>query len=238
MKIIPAIDIRGGKVVRLVQGLAERQTVYSDSPADMAKVWEAYGVELIHVVDLDGAMEGKPKNISAVRDIVKAVKAKIELGGGIRDEATIKSVLDIGVDKVVIGTRALDKGFLNVIAKKYGQRIVAGLDASQGLVYTRGWLSKTKVNVLDLVKDIEKSEIKTINYTDISKDGTLEGPNIDSIKNLLRQTKLSVVAGGGISTLEDIKKLKALEKDGLNGIIIGKALYEGKINLKEAIDIC
>lgn len=238
MKIIPAIDIKHGKVVRLTQGRADLETVYSDSPLEMARHWASYGVGLIHIVDMDGAFEGYPKNLAVVKEIARQIKPKIELGGGMRDEDTIDLVLRAGVDNVVIGTRALDKEFLSRVAKKFGEKIVVAIDARNGVVFTKGWLEKTKTNAVDFAYQLEDYGIKRINYTDIGRDGMLEGPNIEPIERLLEATTLEVVIGGGISSLADIERLKALESKGLAGIIIGKALYEGRIDLKEAIAIC
>lgn len=238
MKVIPAIDIRGGKVVRLIQGAPELETVYSESPLEMAEKWASFGVDLIHVVDLDGAIEGSLRNLVIVKEMVKRIKAKIELGGGIRDEETIKKVLDAGVDKVVIGTKALDEKFLETVRKEFKDNVIVAIDAREGIVQTRGWVFITKVRARDLAKKVEDIGIKRINYTDISRDGTLEGPNIRSIKALLKATKVEIVASGGVSTIDDVKRLKSLEKNGLVGLIIGKALYENTIDLKEALDIC
>lgn len=238
MIAIPAIDIKGGKVVRLSQGESHRQTVYSESPLEMAKKWDSFGVEMIHVVDLDGAFEGNLRNLDVVSQIVKAVKAKIELGGGIRDEETIEKAIAAGVEKVVIGTKALDQKFLESAAKRFKDHIVVGIDARDGLVHTKGWVLKTQVPAIELVRKVGSAGISTINYTDISRDGMLDGPNIDALKGLLASTKLNIVAAGGVSRIEDISNLKALEKRGLKGVIIGKALYEGRLDLAEAIKIC
>lgn len=238
MKVIPAIDIRGGKVVRLIQGAVELETVYSDSPLAMAEQWASYGVELIHIVDLDGALEGELRNLEIVKQIVKSVKSKVELGGGIRDEATVRAVLDAGVDKVIIGTKALDERFLQGVKKEFKDRVIVSIDADRGLVRTKGWVFSTNIKAIALAKKVESLGIRRINYTDISKDGTLEGPNIKSLQELLKAVKIEVVAAGGISTIDDVKNLKPLEKDGLRGIIIGKALYENTIDLKEAVRIC
>ncbi len=238
MIAIPAIDIRGGKVVRLSQGKFSAETVYSDSPVDMAIKWEAAGAEMIHVVDLDGAAEGRPANLDLVRIIGKAVKLKIELGGGIRDEASIQKAIDAGVSKVVIGTKALDRKFLESVINKFGASIVAGIDACEGFVCTRGWVVTTKANAIDLARQVESAGVKTINYTDISKDGMLAGPNIDSVVELLEATKVDIVLAGGISGINDIRRLKMLPGRGLKGVIIGKALYEGRVDLKEAIEAC
>lgn len=238
MMVIPAIDIRGGKVVRLAQGAADKETVYYDSPLDVAMMWQEAGARLIHVVDLDGAMEGRLKNLPLVEKMVKLVSAKIELGGGMRDIDTIKRVLDAGIEKAVIGTRALDDTFIADIAKRFGPRIVVGIDAKDGIVHTKGWVEKTELKAADLVRKISRSGIRTINYTDISKDGMMKGPNIESLKKILELSSIDVIASGGVSTLEDVKRLKALESKGLKGMIIGKALYEKKIDLKEAIKVC
>ncbi len=238
MLVIPAIDIKGGKVVRLTQGLADKETVYSDWPLEMAEKWAAFGVRMIHVVDLDGALSGRLKNLKVVEEIAKKVKPRIELGGGIRDATAVSLVLNSGIDKAVVGTRALDERFLKAIADKFKDRIVVAIDAHEGYVHTNGWVSKTKVRVMDMLETIKDAGIKTVNYTDISKDGMLEGPNIESIKEVLNATGLDVIIAGGVSSIEDVIKLKSLEKDGLKGMIIGKALYENKIDLGEAIRIC
>ena len=223
----------------MTQGLAEQETVYSESPVEMAEKWASFGVEMIHVVDLDGALEGELKNLRIVQDIVGAVKPKIELGGGIRDLRTIERVLDTGVQKVCIGTKALDKRFLAAISKSdFREMVVISIDAKDGLVHTKGWVEKTGVKATELVKEVADFGITTVNYTDISKDGMLEGPNMESLKELLKLSKLDIIAAGGVSTIEDVKKLKALGRDGLKGMIIGKALYENRIDLAEAVKIC
>lgn len=238
MKVIPAIDIRGGKVVRLAQGRAECETVYFDSPLEVARMWADQGAGLIHVVDLDGAIEGTPKNLKAVKEIVDNVSVKIEFGGGVRDEAAVRSLIDSGVDKVVIGTRALEGDFVSKILKTFGGSIVVGIDARDGEVLTKGWLLKTGAKAVDLAKDMAGLGVKTINYTDISRDGMLKGPNMESLGEMLKVDGVDIIASGGVSTIEDVKRLKALEGKGLKGMIIGKALYEKSIDLKEAIRIC
>jgi phosphoribosylformimino-5-aminoimidazole carboxamide ribotide isomerase len=238
IRIIPAIDIKGGKVVRLTQGKAEKQTVYYDSPIEVAKMWVGYGIDLLHVVDLDGAIEGRFDNMPLIKEMVKCVEAKIELGGGLRDEAVIKDAFDAGVEKAVVGTRAIDTEFLSAIVKKFDGKIVVSIDARDGIVYTKGWLSKTGIKAVDLAKKMADLGVKTINYTDIARDGMLEGPNIKSLKEMLDAGSAEIVAAGGISTLEDVRRLKALEGEGLKGMIIGKALYEKTIDLKEAVKIC
>jgi len=238
MIAIPAIDIRGGNVVRLNQGKFSEETVYSDSPVETAKRWEAAGAEMIHVVDLDGAAEGRVRNLGLVREITAAVTARIELGGGVRDEESIEKAIDAGVSKVVIGTRALDAKFLESALRRFRDNIVVGIDACEGLVRTKGWLVATKTKALDLAKEVEALGVRTINYTDISKDGMLAGPNIDSVAELLQATKLDIVLSGGISSVDDIRRLKKLPGRGLAGVIIGRALYESRIDLAEAIKEC
>lgn len=238
MIVIPAIDIKGSKVVRLRQGKAEDETVYFDSPIEVAKMWVSAGAGFIHIVDLDGAIEGNFRNLGIIKEISGQVKANLEVGGGIRDEETIKRILDSGVEKVVIGTKALDKKFLSAIIKNFGDRIVVGIDAKDNLVYTKGWLLRTRTKAVDLVKIISEMGVKTINYTDISRDGMMAGPNIKSLRDILEVSHAQVVASGGVSTIDDVKRLKELEIYGLSGMIIGKALYEKTIDLKEAIKIC
>jgi phosphoribosylformimino-5-aminoimidazole carboxamide ribotide isomerase len=199
------------------------------------------GATFLHVVDLDGAIEGKFKNLELIKEMARDVKiARIELGGGLRDESIISQVLDAGVHKVVIGTKTLDKKFLSSVLRKFNNRIVVGIDAKDGFVYTKGWLYKSKLKATDLLSRAIALGAKIINYTDISRDGMLGGPNTDSLRAILHVAKdrAGVVASGGISTIEDVKKLKSLEPEGLKGIIIGKALYERRIDLKEAIRIC
>ncbi len=238
MKVIPAIDIKDGKVVRLTQGMADKVTVYSEDPVEVAKRWASFGADLIHIVDLDGALQGSLKNFDVIKRIAGSIQSDIEVGGGIRDVKTIEMVLGAGIDKVCIGTKALDMKFLEAVGKNFKHRIVVSVDAKNGTVYSKGWLYNTRMSAINLAKEAEAMGITTINYTDIARDGMLEGPNIRSLKELLKSTHLDVVASGGISSIEDVKKLQALEKDGLMGMIIGKALYEDKIDLAEAIKIC
>ena len=238
MKVIPAIDIKGGKVVRLTQGKAEHETVYFDSPLEAARMWAAQGANLIHVVDLDGAISGRPMNLKPVKEIIDGVNVKIELGGGIRDEETVQGLIDAGIEKVVIGTKALEEDFISKASKRFGDRIVVGIDAKDGMVLTKGWLFKTEMRAVDLARKMSGLGIKTINYTDISRDGMLKGPDIESLKNILKVEGIDNIASGGVSTIEDVRQLKALEGMGLKGMIIGKALYEKTIDIKEAIRIC
>ncbi len=238
MQVIPAIDIKGGKVVRLAQGRAEAETVYSDDPIEVAERWAAFNVKLIHIVDLDGALSGKLKNFDLIKKIARSVAPKIELGGGIRDTRTIEMVIKAGIGKVCIGTKALDSRFLGMIVKNYKNKIVVSIDAKEGIVYSKGWVYKTRRPAIDLAKEAAQLGIITINYTDISRDGMLRGPNIRSLKELIEAVPIDIVAAGGISSMEDVRKLKDLGSAGLSGMIIGKALYENRIDLGEAIKIC
>ncbi len=237
MIVIPAIDIIDCSVVRLIQGNYRYETTYSHSPVEIAQKWDSYGIELLHVVDLNGALQGEVQHLDVVKDIVKKVKAKVEFGGGVRDERTVAMLLDAGVEKVVIGTMALNEKFMKDLAGRFGERVVAAIDAKDGVVRVKGWIFKSRKKAADLAKRLEETGVKAINYTDISKDGMLIGPNIPGIEELLKATKVRVVASGGISSIDDVKALKGLEKEGLAGIIIGRALYENKIDLAEAIAI-
>ena len=238
MNIIPAIDIKDGKVVRLLQGAANKVTVYSDSPVDVAKRWSDFGINLLHVVDLDGAFTGELKNLEIVKEMISQTRLMVELGGGIRDEETIKRVLDARVDKVVLGTKALDMDFLANISAKYKGRIVAGIDAKDGYVCTKGWVESTDTKAADLANYVQAVGVTRIIYTDISRDGMLMGPNIQSLEDMLASVDIEVIASGGVSYISDIAKLMALKYKNLVGVIVGKALYEGKIDLGEAVRLC
>lgn len=236
MNIIPAIDIIEKKVVRLEQGKFNKEKVYSDNPVMMAKQWENKGAKLLHVVDLEGARLGKPVNLDVVREIARDVKIDIEFGGGLRTEEDIKNALKVGVRFVVIGTSAVsDEGFCKSVTEKFGDKIIFAVDAKDGKVAVKGWKELSEKEIEAYVKELEALGAKRIIYTDISRDGMMSGPNLEILKSILSQTKLEVIASGGISSVDDIKKLKMLEKDGLTGAIIGKALYEGKIKLEEAL---
>lgn len=237
MLVIPAIDIKSGKVVRLRRGDFKEETIYSSNPLEIALMWVSLGARLIHIVDLEGALFGELKNISVVEEITEAVSIPIEFGGGVRDIETIVKILKKGVNKVVLGTKACeDEGFIKEALKDFRDRLVISIDERSGRVATDGWSIISSLKTLDLAKKMEGLGVKSLIYTDISKDGTLSGPNIKRIRTILGSVKIPVVVCGGISSLEDIKKLKQLQPRGLSGVIIGKALYEGKINLKEAID--
>ena len=234
MIIFPAIDILQGRCVRLIQGDYNREKVYSDSPVDMAKQWEAKGAEFIHIVDLDGAKSGKSINEDIIIEIAKSVNIPIQVGGGIRSMETVKTYLDNGVNRVIIGTAAIeDESFLKEAVEVYSERIVVSLDAKNGYIATDGWTDTSDVLALDLAKKLETIGVKTIVYTDIAKDGMLQGPNLEEQKAINEATKMDVIASGGVTTKEDVENLKQLN---MYGAIVGKALYDGKITLEELLN--
>jgi phosphoribosylformimino-5-aminoimidazole carboxamide ribotide isomerase len=238
MIIYPAVDIRGGKCVRLYQGEFDKEKTYAAEPYKMAKKWEAQGAEFLHLVDLDGARSGVPQNIEAVRKIVESVKIPVELGGGIRTIDSLERVLNLGVKRAILGTSLVrDSAFVKEAVKKFGNRIVAGIDARHGKVSVDGWNRTTDTDAIDLAQELESLGIERLIYTDILCDGTLKGINFSGFRDLAGCLDISIIASGGVTTLDDIVKLKELEPMGVDGVIIGKALYEGVISLKGAIDV-
>jgi phosphoribosylformimino-5-aminoimidazole carboxamide ribotide isomerase len=238
MLIIPAIDLKDGVVVRLTQGNKDTATVYSNDPVEVAKLWEAQGAELIHVVDLDGAMLGKPQNLEVVKKIIKAINIPIEFGGGVRNIKTVEEILNMGVNKVIIGSKAaIDPNLIRNVMAKFKDKVIIGIDAKGGRVAIWGWQQMTEYSAIDLAQEMKRSGVTEIIYTDIAKDGMLEGPNFEAIKDFIQSVKVNVIASGGITTLDDVKKLIEFKGLGLKGMIIGKALYTGRIDLKEAIKI-
>lgn len=234
MLIIPAIDIKKGKVVRLVEG-RYREKVYFKDPLRCAFFWQSKGVKMLHIVDLDGARIGRPKNLFWVKKILKNINIPIEFGGGIRDLKTIENLLKIGVNRVVIGTKAVDFNFLKEAFKNFSKKIIVSIDEKEGNLFTEGWFKKEKgIKIFDFLGRLKEIGFKEIIYTDIARDGTLKGPNIKKIKAILK-ANLKLFVSGGISSLEDIIKLKKLEDYGLEGVIIGKALYEGRLDIEEAL---
>ncbi len=236
MKLYPAIDLKDGNCVRLIQGDYNEVTVYGSNPAEMAKKWESLGGDYLHIVDLDGAKEGKGINDEAIRAIVSAINIPIELGGGIRSLEDITAKLDMGVDRVILGSAAIkNKALVKEAIDTFGaDKIVVGVDAKGGMVAIEGWLEVTDVSALEFCKELEAIGVKTVIYTDIAKDGMMQGPNIEETARLVESTKLDIIASGGVSTLEDLKKLEAIK---VYGAIIGKALYIGAIQLEEAAKI-
>ena len=236
MIIIPAVDIKNGKCVRLVQGRKEDETVFADDPAAMAQRWVQAGAELIHVVDLDGAFEKSPQNLSAIENILQSVDTPIQLGGGIRNERTVRRFLDMGIERVIIGTEAIrHPEFVERIAGLYPGRIIVGIDARQGLVAIEGWTETTRIKAIDLARRFENCGVAAINFTDIYRDGTQTGPNIEETRRLAEAVDIPVVASGGVATIQDIYNLLPLEASGVMGIITGKALYSGTLDFKAAL---
>lgn len=236
MLIIPAIDLKDGAVVRLAQGKFNKK-VYSRDPVKVARHWARQGAKFLHLVDLDGAFSGKPKNFNLVKDIVKNISVPVELGGGIRSLAAIKSILNSGVARVVLGTKAVeDEGFLKKALLTFREKVIVAVDAKEGKVMVKGWKAGYKnTDVLKFCLSLKKLGFKELIYTDTLKDGTLTGPNIKEIKKVLKAVGIRIVASGGISKLGDLDRLKRLEREGLSAVIIGKALYEGKFTLPQAL---
>ena len=236
MIVIPAIDLKEGNCVRLEQGEMERDTVFSHNPAEQALKWQEAGAELLHLVDLDGAFAGQPKNRDAITSILKTITIPAQLGGGIRDMATIESYLALGLSRVIIGTAAQRNPELVVEAcKKFPGRIVVGIDARNGMVAVQGWAEVTGVTAVDLAQKFEDCGVCAIIYTDISRDGMMGGPDLEATRALAEAISIPVIASGGVSSLKDIENLMAIEQSGVTGVITGKAIYTGAIDLYEAI---
>jgi len=234
--ILPAIDLKEGRCVRLEQGLMDKDTVYNDDPAAQARMWQEQGGEYLHIVDLDGAFAGVPKNKSAIKAIVAAIDIPSELGGGIRDLATIEAYLDLGINRVILGTVAKENPELvKEACSKFPGQIVVGIDAKDGLVAVRGWADVTEKKATELAKEMEGFGVEAIIYTDIARDGMMQGPNIEATKALAEAINISVIASGGLSTLDDIRHLLKIESSGVTGVITGKAIYSGAIDLREAV---
>lgn len=235
MLIIPAIDIKNGKCVRLTQGKMDAETVYSENPLEVAKRWEENGARLIHLVDLDGAIEGTPKNQDIIKKIAGSIKIPVEIGGGIRDLKVIRDYLGTKtVQRVIIGTIAQENpAFTEKACKLFPGRIAVGIDAKDGIVATRGWAKVTQERAIDMAKRLEGLGVSCIIYTDIARDGMLTGPNVKATKEMAHAVNIPVIASGGMSSVKDIESFKGVN---LEGIIIGKALYTGDIDLKEAIE--
>ena len=239
MIIIPAVDIKDGRCVRLLQGRMEDETVYSELPWKMARAWETAGAELLHIVDLNGAVEGRGVNDRSVEEILDHVDMMTELGGGIRDMARIDSLLDMGISRVILGTVAVEKPELvkSAIEKHGPERVIVGIDARDGIVATKGWAEKSRTSAVELSLKMKELGVERIIYTDIGRDGMLTGPNIAETMHIAQVTRLRIVASGGVSSLDDIRELIKLEPMGVDSVITGKAIYEGTIDLKEAIEL-
>ena len=235
MLLIPAIDIKEGKCVRLRQGDMDQSTVFSDSPVDMADKWADLGAKRIHLVDLDGAFAGKPANADIIREIAERhPNIPIQIGGGIRDERTIEGYLDAGVQYVIIGTRAVNEPhFVSDIAIEYPRHIIIGLDAKDGKVAIDGWSKLSKHDVIDLAQQFEEDGVHAIIYTDISRDGMMQGVNLESTKALAEATRIPIIASGGVTNMQDLIELQKLEESGVQGVITGRAIYEGTLDFAE-----
>jgi phosphoribosylformimino-5-aminoimidazole carboxamide ribotide isomerase len=234
--VIPAIDLKEGKCVRLEQGLMDRDTVFCDNPAVQALEWERQGGELLHIVDLDGAFAGEPKNRGAIEAIVKGIGIPTQLGGGIRDIATIEAYLALGVGRVILGTAAQrNPALVEEACRLFPGRIVVGIDAKDGMVAVQGWAEVTGITAVDLARKFEGYGVAAVIYTDISRDGMMQGPNIAATKALAEAVAIPVIASGGVSSLRDIENLLAIESSGIAGVITGKAIYTGAIKLAEAV---
>jgi phosphoribosylformimino-5-aminoimidazole carboxamide ribotide isomerase len=236
MVILPAVDLLDGKVVRLAQGKREAVTIYSDDPVGTAGRWVEAGARWLHVVDLNGAFDGVYQNLELARRIIEACRIPVELSGGIRTKETLAKAFDAGASRVILGTKACeDPQFVQEASDRYGHKIAVAIDAKAGQVVSRGWVAATTVTPRQLARSVAMLGVETIVCTDVSRDGMLQGPNLELIQEVLEVGPRAVIASGGIATLEDLRKLKTLEPLGVIGAIVGKALYEGTIDLKQAI---
>ncbi|GGH35499.1 1-(5-phosphoribosyl)-5-[(5-phosphoribosylamino)methylideneamino]imidazole-4-carboxamide isomerase [Paenibacillus segetis] len=234
--IYPAIDIRGGKCVRLVQGDYGRETVYNDNPLEVAKSWEAQGGSYIHLVDLDGAKAGHPVNDELIGQIARSVQVPVQVGGGLRTFEDVQRLLSLGVSRVIIGTAAIeDVEFTESVLATYGDKVAIGIDARNGYVATRGWLETSEVKAEELAKQLAAKGAETFIFTDISRDGMMQGPNVDAIVALAKASGRTVIASGGVTVQDDLLSLAAHANQGVGGAIVGKALYTGNIELAQAI---
>lgn len=238
MDFYPAIDIKDGQFIRLKKGKLDQLKVYGDDPIKQAKKFVSEGAKWIHVVDIDGAFEGKSKNITTILEIKKNVKCKLQVGGGIRDTKTVKKLLENKIDRVVLGTVALtNPEFVKDICKMFPGKIAVGLDTKNGFVATEGWAKNSKVNFLEVVKIYENSGVSAIIFTDINKDGLMKGINHKQLTQLLKKTNLKIIASGGVSSLDDLEKIKRIGAKNLIGVISGKAIYEKKFSVNQAINL-
>jgi phosphoribosylformimino-5-aminoimidazole carboxamide ribotide isomerase len=238
MLIIPAVDIKKGRCVRLLQGREDSETVFSDDPSAMAARWEGEGAELVHVIDLDGAFSKGPQNVEAVKRILDRVDIPIQLGGGIRSMETISTYLDLGVGRVILGTEAIrNPSLVEQACKAFPNRIMVGIDARKGMVAIEGWTQTTEQKAVEMAKGIEGLGLAGIIFTDINKDGMQTGPNIEETKRMAESVSTPIIASGGVGDINDIKALARLEPLGVVGIITGRALYDGRLDLKQALEV-
>ena len=236
MEVIPAIDLLDGKCVRLYQGDYDRASIFNNNPVEVARQWAAEGATRLHVVDLDGAKEGKSVNLPVIEVIAKAIDIPVQVGGGLRDRAGVARLLETGVQRAILGTVAVENPKLvTELCQEFPQQIVVGIDARNGMVATRGWLETSEVAATDLAKRMAQQGAAAIIYTDIHRDGTLSGPNMDALRELAESIEIPVIASGGVSSLTDLLSLLSLESIGVTGVIVGKAIYTGDVSLKEAV---
>lgn len=235
MIIIPAIDLKQGRCVRLFQGDMDQETVYFEDPLEAAQQWVNEGATMIHIVDLNGAIEGRPVHTRQVQAICRQTNLAVEFGGGLRSLESVEAAFDLGVDRVVIGTAAYNHpGFLHLLCKKFPSRIVVGIDARKGKVAVEGWKETTGMDAVELAKRCEQNGASRIIYTDISRDGTGGGVNLDDTLKIARAVTIPVIASGGVATLEDLKELIPLENEGVEAVVVGRALYAGAFTLRDA----
>lgn len=237
MIIYPAIDLYAGKVVRLTKGQFDQETVYSVDPISIARQWEDQGAAWLHIVDLEGAKTGILKNLDFVLGIRKAVKCRIQFGGGLRTTEDIKRLLEHGIDRVVIGTKALDENFLQIVMPRFGEQIAIGLDARNGIVQTQGWQNTSGKTIPQTLELLKKFAIGTFIYTDIQRDGMLHGPNFIELEKILAATESRIILSGGVSSLNDVERCSQIKKKNFDGVIVGKALYNKKFLLPDAVQL-
>jgi phosphoribosylformimino-5-aminoimidazole carboxamide ribotide isomerase len=238
MLVIPAIDIKGGRCVRLLQGRMDAETVFSDDPAAMALRWEAQGAGMLHVVDLDGAVGKTPRNLDTIKAILAAVRIPVQVGGGIRSLETLNMYAEMGVGRMVIGTEAIrNPEMVRSACRAFPGAIVVGIDAKDGLVAIEGWTETTSQTAVELARRFEDAGVSAINFTDIRRDGMQTGPNLEETRRLADAIRIPVIASGGVSSVDDIRRLLPLGPSGVAGVITGRALYSGALDLKEAIRI-
>ena len=234
MKIFPAIDIKDKKCVRLLKGNFDDKKIYDVTPIDQAKNYKDFGFNYLHIVDLDGALTGETINLNIIEDIINKLNIKIEIGGGIRSLDKIQNYIDIGVDKVILGSAAVkDKSFLKEACKSYKNQIALGLDAKKGFIAISGWKEETDLNALEFLKDVNNFGISRLIYTDIERDGTKTNPNLEETIKVAEISNSPVIVSGGVSSIKDIENIKSLNNNNIEGVIVGKAIYDGDINLKE-----
>lgn len=235
MEVIPAIDLKGGKCVRLYQGDYRQETVFSEEPIDIARRWQSLGARRLHIVDLDGAAKGELCHISLIEEIARAVPIPLQLGGGLRRIEAIAQALELGVARAILGTAAIeDRTLIQEACHRFGNRIIVSIDARDGYVATHGWQERTEVTAIELVQRMASIGVERFIYTDITRDGTLTEPNFDAVAELVAKTSLPIIAAGGIASLEHLKKLFRI---GVEGAIVGRALYTGDIDLKQALEV-